>query len=167
MKLATASASILTVQFAAAIGLAATVAGAFAQSTTLPAPSRTVFKCSVSGKVIYSDEPCVGAQRVNVEPTRGMNKSTGHELVGPDVQRERFNESMATAMKPLTGMTPAQTAVFERRFKLEPSARVECYRLDAEISRDERSEGVANAARRTDAQLRLFKLRKRAVELRC
>lgn len=50
-----------------------------AQSTTLPAPSRTVYKCSVGGKVAYSDEPCVGAQRVNVEPTRGMNKSTGHE----------------------------------------------------------------------------------------
>ena len=154
-------------RFAAAALVAAWAATSLAQSTTLPAPSRTVFKCTVGGKVAYSDEPCVGAQRVNVEPTRGMNKSTGRELTGQDVQRERFNDTLATAMKPLSGMTPAETAVFHKRFLLAPAARIECYSLDSDISRAEKAESVAEADQRPNAQMKLFKLRKRAVDLRC
>src|ERR1700710_707782 len=30
-----------------------------AQATTLPAASRTVYKCVVAGKTVYTDEPCV------------------------------------------------------------------------------------------------------------
>ncbi|MEK8086891.1 hypothetical protein WNB94_10760 [Aquabacterium sp. A3] len=42
-------------------------------ATSLPPPSRTVYKCEVGGKVHYADSPCVGAQKVDVTPTRGMN----------------------------------------------------------------------------------------------
>lgn len=44
---------------------------ALAQS--LPPSSRTVFKCEVAGKVVYSDTPCLGASKVDVEPTRGKD----------------------------------------------------------------------------------------------
>jgi hypothetical protein len=57
---------------------------AFAEAK-LPAPSRTAFKCEVAGKVVYSDSPCLGAQKIDVEPTRGLNKSTGRKLIGYDV----------------------------------------------------------------------------------
>jgi hypothetical protein len=33
-------------------------------------PTRTAFKCVVAGKVTYSDAPCEGAQRVDLQPTR-------------------------------------------------------------------------------------------------
>ncbi len=96
-----------------------------------------------------------------------MNKSTGHELTGRDVQREHLNESVAGAMKPLTGMSPAETALFERRFKLSPAARAECYSLDTDVARAEKAEAAADASRRPEAQQRLFVLRKRIAELRC
>ena len=43
----------------------------------LPPTSRTVYKCQEGAKTVYSDEPCLGAQRINVEPTRGLDKSSG------------------------------------------------------------------------------------------
>ena len=79
------------------------VSHAFAQK--LPPPSRTVFKCEVGSKVVYSDSPCLGAQRIEVEPTRGLNKSTGTEEVGKDVRQELQNEQIAEALKPVFGET--------------------------------------------------------------
>lgn len=78
---------------------------ASAQTRGLPNPWRTVYKCSINGKVVYTDDPCLGAQKVDVEPTRGLNKSTGRELSGADVSRERRRETFAEGVKPITGMT--------------------------------------------------------------
>jgi hypothetical protein len=65
--------------------VAGTIPVTFAQS--LPAPSRTVYKCEVGGKVTYSDSPCLGATRIDVEPTRGVSKLSGSQRVVslPDV----------------------------------------------------------------------------------
>lgn len=78
---------------------AACTAGAVAQPQpgSLRQPSRTVYKCEAAGKVTYSDEPCAGAVRVEVEPTRGLNKSSGSERTGADVARERRREGIAEA----------------------------------------------------------------------
>ena len=150
-----------------AAGLLLGISAALAQTPTLPPPSRTVYKCVVAKKVVYTDEPCVGAQVVDVEPSRGLNKSTGKELSGADVSRERRIESFATAMKPLTGMTPEQFEAQKRRVQLSPEAKSECASLDRDIPRFEADERAASAEAKSSVQRRLFGLRKRQRELRC
>ena len=150
---------------AAALLVASTAA--VAQTPTLSQPSRTVYKCVVAKKVVYTDEPCVGAQVVDVEPSRGFNKSTGRELTGADVSRERRNEAFATAVKPVTGMTPEQFEIQKRRTKLTPEARSECTTLDRSISQSEADERVAGADSKTSVQRALFGLRKRHRQIGC
>jgi hypothetical protein len=43
-----------------------------ASAQSLPQPSRTVFKCKKDGKIVYSDSPCLGAEKLEVVPTRGL-----------------------------------------------------------------------------------------------
>jgi hypothetical protein len=117
-----------------------------AQPTKLPDTSRTVYKCKIDEKVSYSDALCLGAERIDIEPTRGMNKSTGRELTGSDVSRERHREMMADALKPLTGMGPQQLNIYSRRMKLTPGAKSECAKLD----------GITLTMRRASARLRLL-----------
>ena len=100
----------------------------------LPPPSRTVFKCEADGKVVYSDSPCLGAKKVDVEPTRGLNKSTGSERVGADVRNERRNDQMAETLKPIFNETPEQRAKRHHRAKLKPDARQQCGRLEEQIA---------------------------------
>jgi hypothetical protein len=56
-----------------------------AEAQKLPAPTREVLRCEVNGKVSYSDAPCLGASKVNVEPTIGLDKSSGRVRTGADV----------------------------------------------------------------------------------
>ncbi|MBK1714845.1 hypothetical protein CKO43_18960 [Rubrivivax gelatinosus] len=60
-----------------ALCLAAALGATAAQAQKLPTPSRDVFRCESNGKVIYSDSPCIGAKKVDVEPTRGLDASSG------------------------------------------------------------------------------------------
>lgn len=127
---------------------------------TLPQASRTVYKCEEGGKVNYSDSPCLGAKKVAVEPTRGLNKSSGRELQGSDVRNERFREGMAEAIKPLTGMNAQQVDQFGRRQRLSPEAQRQCRGLDQQIPMAEAAEAAAKAdAELKAAQKRLFELR--------
>ena len=141
--------------------------GHAAHAQNLPAPSRTVYKCVVNGKTVYADDPCIGAQRINVEPTRGMNKSTGKELTGHDVARERQTEQIAQAFKPLTGLTPKQFEVQRNRVYLPAEAKAECARLDSGIAQSEARERMEPVETRPAAQRDLFVLGKRHRELRC
>jgi hypothetical protein len=138
-----------------------------AQSTTLPAPSRTVYKCTVEGKIVYTDDPCVGAKRVDVEPTRGLNKSSGRELTGRDVAQERQTEQFAEAVKPITGLTPQQFEVERSRVYLAPEAKSECARLDRRIAQAEAQERTEPIETKPAVQRQLFALRKRHREMRC
>ena len=109
-------------------------------SQGLPPPSRTVYRCEEAGKIRYSDSPCIGARRIDVEPTRGFDRSTGKELVGQDVRTERNREMFAEAIRPLTGMDARQLDKAGRRMKLPPDAQRECQRLDREIPLAEQAE---------------------------
>lgn len=140
---------------------------ASAQTQGLPKASRTVYKCAVDGKVVYTDEPCLGAQRLDIEPTRGLNKSTGRELSGPDVSREIRREGLAEAVKPITGMTARQLDVQGRRMKLDGNAQAECKRLDSRIVVSEAEERSASGEVKTDVQRGLLSLRKRHRDLGC
>ena len=151
---------------AAVLVLIVVAQGASAQS--LPPPSRTVFKCEAGGKIVYSDSPCLGASKIDVEPTRGLNKSTGRVREGHDVQRERRNEGLAEALKPLTGGKDAkQLSQMSRRMKLPPGAQRECRTLDSRIPEQEAHEARVSGAELLSVQRELFASRSRWRELGC
>ncbi len=142
-----------------------TLADAMAQS--LPPPSRTVFRCEEGGKVVYSDSPCLGAKRIDVEPTRGVSKLSGQERTGRDVAHEKFREQVSEAIRPLSGMNPKQFATFEKRMKLSPEAQRECQRLDGRVPALEHEERQASGQALMEVQGRLLGVRRRFRELGC
>ncbi|MGO4476131.1 hypothetical protein AB4Z32_07730 [Massilia sp. 2TAF26] len=142
-----------------------TATGASAQ--TLHAPSRTLYKCKEQGKLTYSDSPCLGAEKLEVEPTRGVNKLSGEKRVGPDVRRELEREMFAEMVRPLTGMSNKQFEVEVRRVKLPWVAQQECRRLDQDLVTTENEEKRAAQNALRDVQARLFLMRQRFRELRC
>lgn len=136
------------------------LAGSLACAQTLPPPSRTVYKCENEGKVHYSDSPCLGATKLEVEPTRGLDSSTGRVRQGQDVARERTREQMAEALRPLTGMDARQIDQAGRRQLLPPAAQRLCRQLDAQLTLAEARERKAqSAAELKAAQQQLFELR--------
>jgi len=152
-------------QIASMLGLLMCLLPGIAQK--LPPPSRAVYKCEADGKVVYSDSPCLGAKKVDVEPTRGLNKSTGSERVGADVRKERQNEQMAEALKPIFNETPEQRAKRHHRATLKPDARQQCGRLDAQIAARERTEVGATGSELAAAQRLLLDLRTEYRSLQC
>ena len=140
---------------------------ASAQTQSLAPASRTVYKCTDGNKIIYTDEPCMGAQMVDVEPTRGLNKSTGRELTGADVAREKRNEQFADAVKPIVGLSPQQMEVKRRRIKLPGDVQAECSKLDGSIAQSEADERGSSGEAKTGIQRQLFVMRKRSRELSC
>jgi len=138
-----------------------------ASAQQLPAPSRTVFKCNAGGKIVYSDSPCLGAERIDVDPTRGMDSMSGKKAIGSDVRTEQQREQIAEAWRPLTGMDAKQFEAHGRRTKLSRDAQRECSNLDQALRVAEKEDGQAVGVARTTAQERLYGLRKRFRELRC
>ena len=138
--------SVLVLMTAASVSLA----------QVIPVPTRTVYKCNVNGKISYSDSPCVGAQRLDIEPSRGVGKRAGH-----DVQREQHREMLADALRPLTGMDAKQFDTHGRRMKLSPEAQRECRALDTGIPEAERDEVRSIGEQREMEKVRLFSMRKR------
>lgn len=139
-----------------------TAATPISSAQTLPAPSRSVFKCSEKGVMSYSDVPCLRAERLEIEPTRGVGRKEGR-----DVQQERHREMFAEAIKPLTGLDAKQLDIQGRRMRLSPDIQRECRGLDAQIPNAERDEGRATGERLTVIKASLFTLRQRQRELRC
>jgi hypothetical protein len=140
---------------------------AVAHGQTLPPASRTVYKCEVNGKVVYSDSPCLGARRVDVTPTRGLDRSTGQARTGSDVRDERLNEQMAEALRPLLNETPEERALRHRRSKLSPEARAQCRSLDARIRDLEDEERAASRENLETVQRGLFTARTEHREFGC
>lgn len=151
----------------ATMSLAFALTQADAQTQKLPPTSRSVFKCEVAGKVVYSDAPCLGAQKIDVEPTRGLSKTSGREQVGNDVRHEQNREMFADAVRPLTGMDAKQLDVQGRRMKLSPDAQRECRRLDADIPVAEKQEKLVKQQALADVQAQLFRMRRSFRELGC
>lgn len=134
---------------------------------TLPAPSRTMYKCKIQGTLTYSDSPCLGATKLDIEPTRGVSKLSGTERIGTDVAREHKREGFAQALKPLSGMDAKQFAVFSRRYQLPATVQQECRQLDQDLPRVESEELHAAAPVLREVQVRLFQMRSRFRDLRC
>jgi Domain of unknown function (DUF4124) len=144
------------------------IASSSTMAQNLPPPSRTVYRCEDGGKVHYSDAPCLGAKKIEVQPTRGLNKSTGKELVGQDVSRERTQDAVANGMRPLTGKSTEALYRSGRRAQLSPDAQRLCQRLDRELPQAEAAEISARTAeQRHEIQQQLLKLRTAFRDNRC
>lgn len=150
---------------AMAFAMSSALTSTLAQS--LPSPSRTVFKCDVGGKVTYSDSPCLGAQKIDIEPTRGVSKLSGVERIGADVRREQNRELIAEAIRPITGKDAKQLDTLGRRMKLSPEAQRECQQLDTVIPAVEVREKASTGSALHDMQLEIYKIRTRFRELQC
>jgi len=138
-----------------------------AAQSQLPAPSRAIYKCRINGTVSYSDEPCVGAQRLDATPSSGVSHLSGSSKTGKDVAQERHNEQFATAFRPLSGMSASQLATQTRRNQLAPGAQRECRQLEPAILELEQAETRADATAMKAVQHDLFTLRKRYKTLAC
>jgi hypothetical protein len=149
------------------ISVGAALAGSGSSAQSLHAPSRTLFKCQAQGKTLYSDSPCLGAEKLEVEPTRGVNKLSGKERIGADVQRELHREAFAEGIRPLTGMSAKQFNVQVDRANLPGPVQQECRRLDQDLVSTEYEEKHAAQFALHDVQARLFLMRQRFRELRC
>ncbi|MEO6033130.1 MAG: hypothetical protein ABIP61_14735 [Burkholderiaceae bacterium] len=133
----------------------------------LPSPSRTVFKCESGEKIVYSDSPCLGAQRLDIEPTRGVNMNPSGKLVGSDVRTEQQNEQVAEALKPIFGESARERAKRHARARLDPEARSACAELDRDIPAAEQQEKLTAKTTRPSIQARLLDMRSKYRELRC
>lgn len=151
----------------ALIGLVLAGCAGMAAAQSLPAPSRTMYKCTAQNVTSYSDKPCLGAERLTVTPTRGVNKLSGTERIGKDVQDERIREIWADAFQPISGMTREEYEVYRRRFKLSTAAKQECRQLDPALLQLEAMEKAADKTARPTIQRDLFTLRQRFTDLRC
>ena len=147
--------------------LAAVLLPVFVSAQSLPPPSRTMYKCQAKGTTTYSESPCPGATRLEIEPSRGVSKLSGKERIGQDVFYERQREAMAEAWRPVTGMDAKELAVYSRRAQLAPAARNECRQLDQSMPEAELEERRVAPAQLREVQQRLFLLRQRSRELRC
>jgi len=126
-----------------------------------------MYKCKINGTTTYSDTPCLGATKLEVEPTSGVNKLSGKERTGHDVFYERDFERFAQNTRPLTGMDAKQLKTATRRNQLSPLEQQACRQLDQELPmiEDEERRAVQPALR--DVQAHLFIKRKKFHELGC
>lgn len=138
------------------------------QAQTLHAPSNTVFRCEDKGKVHYSDAPCLGAKRVEVEPTRGLDRMTGATRRSSQRNAELRSEAIREALRPLTGsLTAAQWERRKKRSQLPAEAQIECSALDRDLVKLETREAKARPDQLTAVQRRLHETRLRFRKLRC
>lgn len=133
----------------------------------LPAPSRVIYKCIVGGKIAYTDEPCLGAIRMDIEPSRGLDKFSGKQMTGADVRQEVHREMFGEALRPLTGLNGKAYAIEVRRYKLDGAAKAECRSLDTGLAESEALERASSKATRPAVQHELFVMRKRYKTLGC
>lgn len=142
-----------------------TACPAFAQK--LPPPAQNIFKCEQNGKVVYSDAPCLGAKRVDIQPSRGLNKSSGTERIGADVRREIHNEQMADALRPIFGESADQYAKRHRRATLSAKSQTQCERLDQQIPAAEKAEAQTESGSLLQTQQHLLHLRTQYIDFKC
>ena len=126
-----------------------------------------VYKCTVSGKTLYSNEPCVGAQRIDATPPRGFNKSSGQVLKGKDVRQEEIDEMLEKIAQTTLGQEWNQQKARKRQFHTS-NDKAQCARLDLEIEQLEAMK-KANQTSPTLAEVQkaLFQKRKTFRDLDC
>ena len=142
---------------------------AVAQSA--PTASRSAFKCKVDGKIVYSDEPCLGAEKIDFEPSKNANVTPrtvrSSDTRRPQPQREPEKEANAENRHALTDAEPAPAEAVSGRARLSSTSQRECRDLESGIARLEREEKEATKPELPRVQSQLFSKRKRFVDLGC
>jgi hypothetical protein len=133
----------------------------------LPAPSRVIYKCEVGGKIAYTDEPCFGAKRMDIQPSRGLDKFSGKQMTGTDVRQENHRDMMADGIAPIAGLSRQEFAAEVHRHNLNANAKTECRALDPAIAQGEAVERTSSRDALPAVQGNLLLLRKRYKELGC
>lgn len=137
----------------------ATTLATIATVAAAQAGSAPTYKCVTSGKVSYSDEPCVGAIVVDTTPTQGLDKITGTSRKGADVRNIEFNKAMADGLQPILGETPEQRSKRHQRSHLSAESKLECWSLDGQIQ----GKRVMSAKE----EVSLYQAQKRFKDLKC
>ena len=134
---------------------------------SLPPTSRTIYKCETGGKVVYSDAPCIGAKKIDAEPTKGANKITGKERIGKDVMMENNTEVFTKITHATTGQSPESFERQRRRIYLSPQDKISCAKLDIVINYLEKEEASAKKEQLRNVQENLYNQRLAYRNLRC
>jgi hypothetical protein len=127
-----------------------------AMGQTLPSSPHTVFKCEQGGQVVYTDQPCAGAERSELLKVRAERPADG---ALPHAAREGGPAPAATE--------PPPAVVTERPPKVAKTPRAECPHLAQRIALVEAEEQRATSHSIRMIQERLSVQRKRYSELGC
>lgn len=138
----------------------------FVASLCAAAPP-TVYRCDSSGKVSYSDAPCVGGKVVDVTPTKGADKMTGRSIKGNDVQREEYRTMVNDAIRPLHGLSHGEMDVIRRRQKLSSADQAQCASLDRQLPVLLTQTANTVGSAKGQANVELYQARKRGFDLKC
>ena len=149
------------------VSVSALLLGFLLFSSSQALAQKPVYRCETAGKVSYAHEPCVGAREIEATPTQGMDKMTGPSRKGTDVLRQEHDNAMGKALRPLTGLSPDQYRIYQKRYKLNPQDKVDCSRLDAALPGLNQEAATAPAAGKALADIELYKARKRFNDLNC
>ena len=129
--------------------------------------AEAVYKCTDNGKVSYSNEPCLGAQRVDTMATRGLDKMSGVQRSGTDVQAEKHNETMERAVQSVIGKNYRRERAIQRQYHTAFD-KLQCERLDGQIEALEKEESyIKNKVQLEVLQAELFQRRKAFKDLDC
>ena len=129
--------------------------------------AEAVYKCTDNGKVSYSNEPCLGAQRVDTMATRGLDKMSGVQRSGTDVQAEKHNETMERAVQSVIGKNYRRERAIKRQYHTAFD-KLQCERLDGQIEALEKEESfIKNKVQLEILQAELFQRRKAFKDLDC
>lgn len=145
----------------------AAVALAALGAACLPTQAQPVYRCEIQGRVIYSNEPCIGARVVDTTPTQGLDKLSGVSRKSPEAQRDEQQKQMSEALYPITGMNHEQRTLYHRRIKLPAEVQFECRLLDARIPRQEKAVRESGPQDKAEAETQLFLSRSQFRKLRC
>jgi hypothetical protein len=149
--------------------LAAVSACALAQPVS-PA-SRSAYKCKIDGKTVYSDEPCLGAQKIDVEPSKS-NAATRSTSTGSSARRQQPRpepqaEASAEGEHPTADIETKPAQVLSGRARLSSASQRECRDLESSMTALEREEKEASKSELPRVQSQLFTKRKRFADLGC
>ncbi|RYH40188.1 MAG: DUF4124 domain-containing protein [Alcaligenaceae bacterium] len=136
-------------------------------STLCFATPPTVYRCETSGKVNYSDAPCVGGKVVDVTPTQGVDKMTGRSLKGDDVRREERRSMFDQMTRPIHGLSHGEMNVLRRRQKLSTADQAQCVSLDLQVPALEAQAARATGSAKGHADVQLYQARRRFFNLKC
>ena len=118
---------------------------------------------------MFSDEPCLGAKRVDVQPTQGMDKWSGKSRKGEEVRRNEHHRQLDKVTRPLHGRTHEEMNVQRRRTgnHLTPAEHARCAVLDQRLKTHEAREQDVAGESLARTQQGLLELRREYRALGC